>query len=55
MRLSTAWRLWSKALGEKAHDNDRQADIVAYIRTAIFLLNAITCILISTNILIGWL
>jgi hypothetical protein len=55
MKLTQAWRLWAKALGEKAHENNKQADIIAYIRTAIFLLNAITCILIATNILIGWL
>ena len=30
------WRLWAKALGEKAHKKDQVADKVALIRTIIF-------------------
>jgi len=31
------WRLWAKALGEKSGNNDREANIVACLRTIIVL------------------
>jgi len=49
------WRTWAKALGEKAHSDDREADKVAIIRTILAVINIVTCLLISTNIIIGWL
>ena len=32
------WRLWAKALGEKASASDQEADRVAFVRTAIVLI-----------------
>ena len=49
------WRLWAKALGEKAHADNKQADKVAFIRTLIFLQVVITNFLISANIVINWI
>lgn len=49
------WRLWAKALGEKAHKDNKQADKVAFIRTLIFLQVVITNLLIGTNIIINWI
>ena len=42
------WRLWCKALGEKASDNDRESDKIAIIRSLIFLSYLITnCFIIA--------
>jgi hypothetical protein len=46
------WRIWAKALGEKATDN---ADSVAFVRTLLIAQAIITNILISINILLNWL
>ena len=43
------WRIWAKALGEKANQN---ADAVALVRTLLIAQAVITNILISINILI---
>ena len=42
------WRIWAKALGEKATDN---ADSVAFVRTLLITQAIITNILISINYL----
>lgn len=36
-RLGKAWRLWAKALGTKEGNTDLEANIVAIIRTLLFL------------------
>tara|TARA_R110002072_G_scaffold161302_2_gene312815 strand:- start:284 stop:439 length:156 start_codon:yes stop_codon:yes gene_type:complete len=46
------WRIWAKALGEKAEEN---ADTVALVRTLLITQAIITNILISINIIISWL
>jgi|TARA_R110000744_G_scaffold29690_2_gene70648 hypothetical protein len=46
------WRIWAKALGEKANQN---ADAVALVRTLLITQAVITNILISLNILINWI
>jgi len=48
------WRLWAKALGEKASDNNIEADQIAIIRTTIVLVNFITCFFIMANIVHNW-
>jgi hypothetical protein len=49
------WRLWAIALGEKSHENDKEADRIAIIRTLIFLQVLITNFFISTNIILNWI
>lgn len=49
------WRIWAKALGNKEGYNNREADKVAIIRTIIVAINLLCAILISINIIIGWL
>lgn len=39
---SKVWNIWAKALGEKSGRSDRQADIVALVRTFIVLSYFIT-------------
>ena len=53
-KRKTLWRLWCKALGEKAGKNDREADNVAYIRTFIFLTYLITNVAIVANAIRHW-
>ena len=36
------WRIWAKALGEKASNDDGEADIIAFVRTSIVLVYIIT-------------
>jgi hypothetical protein len=42
MKRQTIWKLWSLALGEKAHRKDQVADQVAIIRTIILITYMIT-------------
>lgn len=48
------WRLWAKALGEKAHKSDRIADKIAIIRTVIFMTYLITNIFICAGVIRHW-
>jgi hypothetical protein len=48
------WRLWAKALGEKASECDRESDRVAVIRTVVVGVNFITCLFIIAGILRHW-
>jgi len=48
------WRLWAKALGEKASEDDKEADRVAIIRTLIVLCYVITNFFIVAGVLRHW-
>jgi hypothetical protein len=48
------WRLWAKALGEKASEDDKEADRVAIIRTLIVLCYVITNLFIVAGVLRHW-
>ncbi len=50
--MRSIWRVWAKALGEKAQENE---DAVAFVRTLLIAQAVITNIFISINILINWL
>jgi hypothetical protein len=50
----TIWRLWASALGEKSGKNDYEANIIAGIRTFIFLTYLITNIAIVANAVRHW-
>lgn len=54
MRRKKIWRIWAKALGEKSGSNDKEADIIAIIRTFIFLTYMITNIAIISNVIRHW-
>ena len=53
-KRKTAWRWWSKSLGEKASKCDRESDIVAVIRTVIFLTYLITNCFIVAGVIRHW-
>lgn len=48
------WRLWCKALGDRATTCDRESDIVAYIRTGILATYLITNAVIVAGVFKHW-
>lgn len=48
------WRLWAKALGEKASEDDHEADRIAVIRSLIVLCYIITNIFIVAGVIRHW-
>jgi len=48
------WRLWAKALGEKATKNDKEADYVAGIRTFLFATYLLTNCFIVAGVIKHW-
>lgn len=48
------WRLWAKALGEKAHKNDDIADKVAILRSFLFATYLITNCFIVAGVIRHW-
>lgn len=53
-KRKSLWRLWAKALGEKSGKNDKESDIIACIRTLIFVTYLITNIAIVANAIRHW-
>jgi len=53
-KKKTIWRLWAKALGEKSGKDDREADIIAGIRTIIFISYLVTNVAIVANAVRHW-
>ena len=53
-KKKSLWRVWVKALGQKASDSNRESDVVAIIRTFIFLTYLITNIAIVANAVRHW-
>ena len=52
--LNRLWRLWAKALGEKAGGTDKEADRIACIRTLIVLSYIITNCFIIAGFIHHW-
>ena len=48
------WRLWAKAIGEKASKDDRESDHVAHIRTLIFGTYLLTNLFIIAGVIRHW-
>jgi hypothetical protein len=48
------WRVWAKALGEKAGSSDKEADRIACIRTVIVLIYVITNFFIVAGVIRHW-
>ena len=48
------WRLWAKALGQKASDSDSESDIVAWIRTLILVTYLVTNCFIVAGVVRHW-
>jgi hypothetical protein len=54
IRRSVMWRLWAKALGEKSGADDKEADAIAVIRTAIVACYVVTNLFIIAGIIRHW-
>jgi hypothetical protein len=52
--MKNIWRLWAKALGEKAGSTDQEADRIAAIRTVIILVYLITNMFIVAGVIRHW-
>jgi hypothetical protein len=52
--LNKIWRIWAKALGEKAGATEREADMVALVRTLIVLCYIITNMFIVAGVIRHW-
>ena len=52
--LKNIWRLWAKAIGEKAHKKDQVADQIAGIRTFIFTTYLVTNCFIVAGVIRHW-
>ena len=48
------WRLWAKALGEKAGSNQLEADRIALVRTVIVAVAIITNLFIVAGVIRHW-
>ena len=48
------WRLWAKAIGNKAGNTDAESDLVACIRTAIVLCYILTNLFILAGVIRHW-
>jgi hypothetical protein len=48
------WRLWAKALGQKASDDDSEADKVAWVRTFILVTYLVTNVFIVAGVVRHW-
>ena len=53
-KKKSVWRIWAKALGEKSGKDDREADIIASIRTIIFISYMVTNVAIVANAVRHW-
>ena len=52
--IRKVWRIWAKALGQKDGRDDREADIIAGIRTVILVSYMVTNIAIVANAVRHW-
>jgi hypothetical protein len=48
------FRLWAKALGPKEGTNEKEADIIAYVRTVVFISYMTTNLFICAGVLRHW-
>lgn len=52
--MGNFWRLWCKSLGNKEGSTDKEANIVALIRTTIVLIYIVTNIFIVGGVINHW-
>jgi hypothetical protein len=52
--MKRLWRIWAKALGEKAGNTDCESDRIAFIRTLIVLSYITTNLFIVASVIRHW-
>jgi hypothetical protein len=53
-KRKTLWRIWAKALGPKEGTNEKEADVIAYVRTVVFISYLTTNLFIVAGVLRHW-
>ncbi len=53
-KRKTVWRLWALALGEKAGKHEKEADIIAFIRTVVLFSYIATNVFIVAGVIRHW-
>lgn len=48
------WRLWAKALGEKSGESDKEANLIALIRTFLVIITLLTNFVIMAGVIRHW-
>jgi hypothetical protein len=54
LQKNKIWRLWAKALGEKSGVTNKEADLIACIRTVIVLCYILTNLFIIAGVIKHW-
>ena len=54
MIINKIWRVWAKALGDKAGKHNKEADAIATVRTLIVLVYIITNFFIVAGVIRHW-
>jgi hypothetical protein len=52
--MKRLWRIWAKALGEKAGNTDNESDRIAFVRTLIVLSYITTNLFIVAGVIRHW-
>ncbi len=52
--MKRLWKLWAMSLGEKASEDSREADLVAFIRGIVVLVSFTTCFFIIAGVIRHW-
>jgi len=52
--MKSLWRIWAKALGEKASEDNCEADTVAVVRTLIVVSYILTNVFIVAGVIRHW-
>jgi hypothetical protein len=53
-KRQSAWRIWAHALGPKAGRNEKEADIIAFVRTIILISYMTTNFFIVAGVIRQW-
>jgi hypothetical protein len=53
-KRQSAWRIWAHALGPKAGRNEKEADIIAFVRTVILISYMTTNFFIVAGVVRQW-
>jgi len=54
LEMKRLWKLWAMSLGEKASEDSREADLVAFIRGIVVLVSFTTCFFIIAGVIRHW-
>ena len=50
----TLWRIWAKALGPKEGMNEKEADVIAFVRTIVLISYMVTNTFIVAGVIRHW-